>query len=255
MKPTWQADDGAIQLYLGDSLEILPTLRCRSVDAFITDPPYIIGATSVGTANAKAGTWADMENAAWWFAAWFKDCKRALRSTGYLVSCGNWRSIPTLICAMSKAQMTATSCLVWDKQWIGPAYKNALRPTYEIAILAAMPDAEIPDRSASDIFRGEKWLAGQCKTTSHPAEKPVDLFRHMIELTTRPGSVVADPFMGSGTSCIACMDSGRRFIGMEKDVANFHEAVDRIRSHKAKSTFLDPATTPRPVQKSLLSEE
>jgi DNA modification methylase len=132
--------------------------------------------------------------------------------------------------------------MIWDKQWIGPAYKNALRPTYELAVFAAMPDAEIPNRSASDIFRGQKWLAGQCRTTIHAAEKPVDLMGHLTELVAPDGGVVLDPFAGSGTTGVACVKNGRRFIGIEKEKKYFDIAVERISAELSRMPLLEGVT-------------
>lgn len=204
-------------IHHGDSLELLPRMPVGTAfDAVITDPPYMVGAISVGNSGAKAGTWADMENSAYWFAAWMRECRRLLKPTGYLVTFGNWRSIPTLIRALSLAELSASCCMVWDKLWIGPAGPQQLRPRYELAIFAAMPDAQIDDRSAPDVF-GCKWMAGNMKTTDHPAEKPIDLMRHIVRLVTAPGATILDPFTGSGTTGAACIAEGRRFVGIERE--------------------------------------
>jgi DNA modification methylase len=216
------------QIIQGDCLEVMKQLPDGCVDAVITDPPYMVGAISVGTGNAKAGTWADMQNAAHWFAAWFQESRRVLSQAGFLSSCGNWRSIPTLICALSRCSWAATSCLIWDKQWIGPAYKNAFRPTYELALVAAMPEAEIQDRTVSDIYRGGKWLAGQCRTTEHPAEKPVDLMEHLVQHLSPSEGLILDPFCGSGTTCVAAKRLGRHYIGIELDERYCEIARNRL---------------------------
>ena len=65
-----------------------------SIDALITDPPYMIGAISTGNAKAKSGGWADMENAAWWFAAWLKEARRLLRPDGFACVFGKVKNQP-----------------------------------------------------------------------------------------------------------------------------------------------------------------
>jgi site-specific DNA-methyltransferase (adenine-specific) len=116
--------------------------------------------------------------------------------------------------------------MVWDKQWIGPAGPQQLRPRYEVVIFAAMPDAKIDDRSEPDIY-GCKWMAGNMKTTEHPAEKPVDLIRHLVRLVTKPGAVVLDPFSGSGTTGVACLAEGRRFVGIERESEWVRVGIER----------------------------
>ena len=216
-----------MELHHGDCLEIMQRFDAASIDVVITDPPYVIGAISVGQSNAKTGTWADMENAAYWFSAWMQQCRRVLKPTGYLLCFGNWRSIPTLIRALSLAGMPATSCMIWDKLWIGPAGPQQLRCRYEIVMFSAMPEGRIENRSAPDV-EGEKWLAGQCKETKHPAEKPVPLLQRLCRLVTPPGGTVLDPFMGSGSTGKAARLEGFRFIGIEREAEYVEIARRRI---------------------------
>lgn len=64
---------------------------------------------------------------------------------------------------------------------------------------------------------------------NHPTEKPVPLFAYLVETYSDPGATVLDPFMGSGTTGIACIRTGRRFVGIEKDPAHYATAVERIK--------------------------
>jgi len=219
---------GNAELWQGDCLEVMAGLPPMIVDAVITDPPYMIGAISTGDASAKAGGWADMENSAWWYAEWLKLARRSLKQDGFACVFGNWRSLPTLLYAFAKVKWQVDSLMIWDKEWIGPAGPRQLRPTYEVVLFAGMPDAKIDNRSASDIYRC-RWMAGNSKTTAHAAEKPVDVMRHLIRLTTNPGDTVLDCFMGSGTTGEAAHLEGRRFIGIEREHEYFHGiAVPRV---------------------------
>ena len=118
-------------------------------------------------------------------------------------------------------------------------------PTYELAIFAAMPSAEIKDRTVSDIFRGEKWLAGTCKTTDHAAEKPVDLMEHLSSLACIPTGTTCDPFMGSGTTGVACVRTGRKFIGIEREPKYFEIAKRRIKAELERFPLLEKVETPQ----------
>jgi len=222
MEPYYQ--DDAVTLYCGDSHDILPKINC---EVTITDPPYMIGAHSTGTENSKAGSWGDIMNVARWYSEWLRQCKRATSNEGSIWVFGNWRSMPTYTKAFLDAGLSPTSCLVWDKEWIGPAYKNALRPTWELVLMSAMTDCEIWDRSASDVVRC-KWLAGQCKTTIHPAEKPVELLCRLICISTKQGWRVLDPFAGSGTTLVAAKLEGRKAIGIEINEAYCEIAAKRL---------------------------
>jgi site-specific DNA-methyltransferase (adenine-specific) len=214
-------------LHLGDCLEYLGEIPPISIQAVITDPPYMIGATSVGDPKSKCGTWADMENSAFWFSHWFQLCKRILRPDGFLIVFGNWRSIPTLTRGFDLASLTVNSCMIWNKEWIGTGGPAGLRPTYEIAMFAAMPDARIANRSASDVFSC-KWMAGNSGKSGHPAEKPVELMRHLVRLVAPDGGVIVDPFMGSGTTGVAAQAEGCDFIGIEREQRWLEIAKQRI---------------------------
>lgn len=213
-----------------DCLEGLRSLPDASVDLVLTDPPYGIGIKSQGGAKgattAKLNQWADICNASLWYSAWLAECKRILRNDGALWSFINWRYYPTLCKAGYEAQWAPESLLVWDKCWIGPGGKRGLRPSYEMVALYTLPGFAIQDRSLPDIRR-EKW--GSYKPTGHPAEKPLDLIRWLIRISNkRPGSVILDPFMGSGTTGVAAVREGCNYIGYEMDPMWAQRARDRI---------------------------
>jgi DNA modification methylase len=69
----------------------------------------------------------------------------------------------------------------------------------------------------------------------HPTVKPIDLMRRLVRMLTKPGATVIDPFMGSGTTGIACMLEGRNFIGIEREAEFFEIATHRINAAKAEA--------------------
>jgi DNA modification methylase len=75
----------------------------------------------------------------------------------------------------------------------------------------------------------------------HPNEKPVELCQHFIELHTKPGDIVLDPFMGSGSTGIAALKLGRRFIGIDLDQEHFHTAAKRIEEASRQPSLLQAA--------------
>lgn len=208
-------EDDAVTIYHGDALEILPTIPAGSVDAVITDPPYIIGAVSAGNMASKAGGWQDMMNSAMWFAAWYREVDRLLRSSGVFWTFCNWRSLPVVMRAAFDARMPITSCAVWDKLWIGPGGSQGLRPSYEMVALLCQQGFSVPDRGVPDVI---PWKVGSYKESGHPAEKPLGLLSRLISISAlEPGALVVDPFLGSGTTLRAAKDAGLRAIGVEGD--------------------------------------
>lgn len=204
-----------MQLLHGDCLDLLPTIPDASVDIVVTDPPYIIGASSAGNLASKSGTWADMMNSSHWFQAWYSEVWRVLKEDGAFWSFCNWRTLPVVMRAAAQARIPITSVMVWDKVWIGPGGPQGLRPRYELITLHAKPGFRIPNRGVPDIWVS-KWTGH--KPSGHPAEKPVALIRDILTTSAvLPGAVVLDPFTGSGSTGEAAKLEGLGFIGIEQD--------------------------------------
>lgn len=210
----------------GDSLELLAKMKSESIDAVLTDPPYMIGAISTGDAKSKAGSWVDLMNASFWYRAWMSECWRVLKNGCYMVVFSNWRSLPMLMKACADGKIETSSLAVWDKQWIGPAGPKQLRPTYELILFCGKGDSKIENRSQPDIFK-HKWMA-RLGGSGHPAQKPIPLLKQIVELVTKPGDEVLDCFMGSGSTGIAAIQAGRQFVGFEGDQEHFALAKQRL---------------------------
>lgn len=89
----------------------------------------------------------------------------------------------------------------------------------------------------------------------HPTEKPVPLMCDLVSDFTKPGQLICDPFMGSGTTGIACVKHGRRFIGIEQSAEHFDTACDRIRKAYAQPDMFVQPRTPEPIQQSMFDGE
>lgn len=211
------------KLYNDDCLSVMQSLRSASVDMVLCDPPYMINTKSDG--KGKLNPWADYCNAAYWYEQWMSEARRVLKPDGCLWSFLNWRSFVTFQKAACDLRWPIESVLVWDKCWIGPGGPKGLRPSYELVALFAMPEFRMEDRSLYDIQRF-KWSS--VKPHGHPAEKPVELCEWIIKNSTKPGAVVLDCFMGSGTTGEAAIKQDRSFIGIEMDEHFWKVAKDRI---------------------------
>jgi len=239
-----------VTLYLGDCREILPTLG--KVDAVVTDPPYGINTKSDG--NGKLSPWADLCNAAFWYADWLATCRKLLElphgtGAGPLWTFLNWRSVVTFQKASCDIGWSIESLLIWDKCWIGPGGSRGLRPSYEmVALFIAGDEFGIADRGLPDI---QQWKVGSFKPNGHPAEKPIEALHWLVKHSGKLGSLVLDPFMGSGTTGVACVQLERRFIGIEIESKYFDIACRRI-SDELKRPRLPIGEKPKPVQQKAL---
>jgi DNA modification methylase len=210
---------GPHTLDLGDCLEILPEIG--EVDAVVADPPFNMSASQNGT---KHEFYADMVNSSYWFSEVLKHITGLLPAQGGTIwQFMNWKTLPAVMKAASMVGMKIQSVLVWDKKLLGPEMRG-LRPSYELAALMFTGEAKLKNRSLNDIWR-EPWVSSK---PHHPAEKPVALITKIINETT--GNIILDPFMGSGTTGVACVETGRKFIGIEINERYFDIARERIRS-------------------------
>lgn len=228
MKPTWQTDDGSVQLYLGDCLEILPTLG--NVDAVVTDPPYGMAYRS-GWRQVQHGMISGDQDAALlsWCCDW---SRRNARHSSYLFC--RWDNIPDV--------STPDSFVTWVKNdhSSGDLQHKHGRATEGIVFYRG-PDHRWASGRPRDVVFADRVDAGR-----HPTEKPVSLMIQVVEWTI--GTVV-DPFMGSGTTGVACVQEGRRFIGIEKEPKYFEIAKRRIMDELNRTPLFDE---PKAKQKTLL---
>ena len=234
-EPDYQRE--GISLYRGDCLDILPQFRGETAQVVVADPPYGINTKSDG--YGKLNPWADLCNAAHWYAMWLGQLRRIVCDSGCVWSFLNWRSLVTFQKAACDLRWSIDSLLVWDKEWIGPGGPRGLRPSYECIALWGQPSFAIPDRGLPDIRRCKR--VGY-KPTGHPAEKPVELIEWLIGNTSSAGDVVIDPFFGSGSTCIAAIRQGRSFIGCEMDNKWFDNAVKRIDAELSQGRLFSPPT-------------
>ena len=213
-----------IELILGDSLERMKEIPDETVDIVVTDPPYVLNIKSSSPSKKnRLNPWADMCNPSLWYAGWISECRRVLKKDGGLWTFLNWRSLVTFQKAACDIDWPIESLLVWDREWIGIGSLKGLRKSYEMVALFLKGDYRIPNRSLPDIWRC-KW--GSHKPNGHPAEKPEDLIERII--CESPGETVLDPFMGSGTTGVACKRNNKNFIGIEIDPHFYSVARERI---------------------------
>jgi len=202
---------GDATLYLGDCLEILPTLG--KVDAVITDPPYGIfkKTDDSGKMFGKETIYTVDKSAAQWDERPSKEVLDLVISAGdkYAIWGGNYLADHLGACK---------GPLIWNKLTGNNSYADGecawsnMAGTMRIFThqwCGAFKDSERGDRAV------------------HPTQKPVALIEWVIKLAKMPTTVL-DPFMGSGTTGVACANLGRKFIGIEIEPKYFEIACERI---------------------------
>ena len=203
-----------VTLYRGDCLEVLPTLEAGSVDAVVTDPPY-----GVGYAEWDANPvmdWLDKTDAA------------IIAVTPGIKNLFAWPR-PFWIASYSYPQGL--------KHAAGGRFNS-----WEPVLLYGGNPFQVDHKQ---FYGASESIYG------HPSVKPLAPFRWIISNIADADSVVLDPFMGSGTTGVACVQTGRRFIGIEIDPTYFEIAVKRI-SDALKQPRLFDAPQAKPEQERML---
>lgn len=207
---------GNATLYLGDCRDIMPTLP--KVDAVITDPPYGMAFQS-GFRADKHLRIANDDNEE--LLVWA--CSVPARHSRY-VFC-RWDNLGGDV-------PRPKSCVTWVKNnWsMGDLEHEHARQT-EIAMFWPGPDHSWPNKRPTDVVR-----APRTGNSEHPTEKPVYLMEQIIGWTR---GVVVDPFMGSGTTGVACVNLGREFVGIEIETKYFDIACRRIEDAQRQARLID----------------
>ena len=199
---------GNATLYLGDCHDILPLLP--KVDAVITDPPYGIGeAAGKNKSRGKLAVAKDFGNDAWDDEPISDDLIRMVREAGKwsVIFGGNYYALPPAKC-----------WLVWDKENGESDFADC-----ELA-WTNLPKAV---RRIRYMWNGMLRANGEARG-DHPTQKPIGVMAWAINHVPDPCRTILDPFMGSGTTGVACMNLGRSFIGIEREPKYFDIACRRI---------------------------
>ncbi len=219
-------------LHLGDCLEYMRTLPDKSVDAVITDPPYGVAWKS----NWKGGNFAEIANDKSPFIDWIDliDCK-------FLYCFAKWTTMQVYIDKI-KSNYKVKDVLIWDKKAHGAGDLSSYAPTYEMIIYATKNKDKLKFKKRKQNIIHQWRVDGGATGIStknvlcHPAQKPVELITSIIEDCTSEGDTILDPFMGSGTTGVACVQTGRNFIGCEISEEYFKIAERRIKEAQEQLT-------------------
>jgi site-specific DNA-methyltransferase (adenine-specific) len=246
------------RLLLGDCLDVLKTLPDGSVDAVIADPPYGTTACKWDSVIPLEPLWAElrrllrprgavvltgmqpftstlvMSNPKWFRHCWAWD--KGTISNFQLAKVMPLRAHEDVLvfsraAARYRPQMTARDCPVDTSNW--------RRDGKPVPRAGSMMRIRSGNRKASQKVLTHFYprsvlrinaAAGECNPTKrvHPTQKPVALMEYLVRTYTDGGDAVLDFCMGSGTTGIACLQTGRRFIGIERDPDYFRIAEKRL---------------------------
>lgn len=245
---------GDATLYLGNCLEILPMLG--KVGAVVTDPPYEAVMQSKWGALSKQAPSSHVRYEAIGFDAIDEiraDVAAAISEvcTGWsLIFCmaegvRAWRDV------LEESGARYKRALVWVKPDAMPQF-NGQGPSVGHEMLVSSWHGQGHSRwnggGRPGTFSFNKNTPGG---SEHPTQKPLPLIRELVSLFSFDGDLICDPFMGSGTTGVACAKLGRKFIGIEIDEGYFDIACRRIEDAYKQPDLFIPQPAEKPKQEAL----
>lgn len=233
-----------IDLRCGDSTQILKSMDDESVDLIVTDPPYKTisggsGPTShmhrrpSGMLSKNDGKiFAHNEIS---FSQYIPDLFRVLRPYSHMYMIINFLNLEEAMAEIRLAGFGIHNLLVWEKNNCTP--NRWYMKNIEYVIFARKGKAKAINNKGSKTSH----RFNNVTSKTHPTEKPVDLMSHYILNSSGNMDLVFDPFMGTGSSGVAAVQCGRRFIGIEVDKTYFSVAESRILSEIKEDASMSPS--------------
>jgi DNA modification methylase len=230
----------SIELLHGDCLDLMASIPDGSVDAIICDLPYGTTACKWDTVIPFEPLWAHY--------------KRVIKPNGAIVLFGSQPFTSALIASNMR---DFRYCWGWDKKIAGNPFlakRQPMKRHEDVCVFSVAPHAYVPQMTTGkmrtkgggysklfDVALTSSVNDQYCPTSIlefsnakrgvHPTQKPVALLEYLIRTYTNEGETVLDNTMGSGSCGIACLNTGRNFIGIEKDPVYFEIARNRIMGH------------------------
>ena len=224
-----------------DCMELMSNMEDCSVDCIITDPPYKITARGNGgnsggmfqkkeVNNGKVFKTNDLD-----ISDWIDELYRLLKKESHCYIMTNNKNITHYLEVINKSEFHFIKNLIWvkDNKIMGQTYMSQFE---YVIMLRKGAHKRINNCGESDVLQiKNKKMKNKDGKTIHDTEKPVDLYKILIENSTNDGDICFDPFLGIGGLCVASKLTSRKFIGIELDESYFKVAVERLSGQDVKN--------------------
>lgn len=256
-------DNGALpfELHRGEALKLLAEMPSNSVDLVCTDPPYSSGGLFlrqrqqptaekyvIGDHEATAarpnfsGDTRDQRSFGYWCTLWLSECLRVAKPGATLCVFTDWRQLATTIDAVQAGGWTFTGIVPWDKTEGTRPRMGGFRAQCEYVVTATKGQIDQEVAKAVGCLPGCFRFAVKKSDKFHQTGKPTALMEQVVKVCP-PGGLVLDPFCGSGSTGVAALRTGRRFMGFEmvdeiaevaeRRLKSVHQPTDRTFEHVA----------------------
>ncbi|MEI7425382.1 MAG: site-specific DNA-methyltransferase [Candidatus Moraniibacteriota bacterium] len=255
------------KIFNEDVLLGIDKISDNSIDLILTDPPYCLGKDYGNDSDQKSSE--DYLN---WTYQWIDAVLPKLKKTGSFYIFLSWQYSPEIFVYLKKKIRMANE-IIWDRRV--PSMGGSTRKFssvhdnigffvksndyyFDIDSIRIPYDAETKKARTRSIFVGKKWLeigynpkdlwstsrihAQAPEREKHPTQKPLEIIERMVKASCPKNGIVLDPFMGTGTTAIACLANDRQYVGFEIN-KDYHKLIlNRIKKYNSCPTLFNQQT-------------
>ncbi|MBP5707507.1 MAG: site-specific DNA-methyltransferase [Alphaproteobacteria bacterium] len=245
------------KILAGDCIDVMRGIPDASVDAIFADSPYNLQLGSKTlyrpedqtAARAVRDSWDSFESSAEYdefTRKWIAECKRVLKPDGSFWTIGSYHNIFRIGAIMQDLGFWILNDIIWVKTNPMPNFRGTRFTNAHETLIWATPrktgkytfnyetmkklngGKQMRSNWDINICLGEERIKDENGKSLHTTQKPLDLLRRIILASTKPGDIILDPFIGSGTTAAAALELGRNFIGIDRDESYVSAARERV---------------------------
>ncbi len=236
-KQTFAYESELAYLIHDDVFNVFRNIKSKSIDMIFADPPYFLSGDGI---TVHSGKMVSVKKADWdekidvkakhkFNKKWIRYCKRILKDNGTIWISGTLHNIYSVGMALEEEGFKILNNITWQKTNPPPNISCRTFTHSTESILWAKKDIKKAkhrfnyqlmkeynnNKQMKDVWPTSLTKKSEKRHGKHPTQKPLEILRRIIEASTQEGDIILDPFSGSGTTGIACINNGRIFIGVD----------------------------------------
>jgi site-specific DNA-methyltransferase (adenine-specific) len=248
----------------GDCIKVMSKIPSESIQLILTDPPYNASNGGVNLPDNKTGGAYYKINEKWdkfsyedyldFTRKWIKEADRILSKDASILICCSLHNIGEVIISLKELKYKPLNIITWRKPNAMPSItKRMLTHSTEFIVWFAKGKnwafnynemkkynygKQLRDVWDFPSCQGPERLKDSAGKSAHPTQKPLKIFKRLIEMASKKGDIVLDPFIGVGTTAIASEELGRKWIGIDSNPKYIKLSNDRISKYREQKKII-----------------